>query len=100
MSRPCLRASSAVAAVRYQPAVPVRRPGAFSKQTPMPRIPARASPAIVAASPYPADEPMTSATGPSPPGCLAGTACHMSATVLRQPAGWESRKRKPRFRGR
>ena len=52
MSWPCRRASSAVAAVRYQPAVAVRRSvGAFSKQTPMPRIPARASPAIVAASP-------------------------------------------------
>lgn len=28
-----------------------------------------------------------------------GAACHMSATSRSQPAGWESRKRKPRLRG-
>jgi hypothetical protein len=59
-----------------------------------------ARPAIVAASPYPADEPMTRATGPSPSGVTgAGTACHISSTSCRQPPGWESRNRKPRLLG-
>ncbi|MBP2350971.1 hypothetical protein JOF29_002054 [Kribbella aluminosa] len=50
--RPSSAASAAVSAVRYHPAVAVRRAvAAFSKQTPMPSIPYRARPAIVVASP-------------------------------------------------
>lgn len=66
---------SAVAAVRYQPAVAVRRSvGAFSKDTALPRMPARLSPARVAARPYPAGEPTISATGPGASGVPAGSA--------------------------
>src|SRR4051794_21360301 len=96
--RPRSAASAAVSAVRYHPAVAVRRAvGAFSKDTPIPSTPYRARPAMVVANPYPELEPITRAVRRS--GVRCSTCAAMSRTVRAQPAGCESRNRNPRPRG-